>query len=177
MIIIKLPLIQLIPSNNLDKFAIWEFLKKDNYITKNYNGCILELCNCFGFRQKYNKNVKSRVVNIIKNSIEGSEIEVSSSLAPWVFSEDIASLLWFILETKYTGYIKMPSLGHMTLKEIAEITLKTLNKNNHMKEIDIDLETQYKYTHINEWIPDSISLEKSLQKTINWYNVNRWAIL
>lgn len=173
----NIPLIQIIPSNGLDKFGLWSFLKKDNYITRHYNGAILELCNCFGLRQKYNNNIKSRVVNIIKDVIEGNEVKVSSNLSPWIFSEDIGSLLWYLVETKLSGYFKMPALGHISLKEIAQITLDKLDKDNNIKEIEISLDLNYQYNNIDNWIPDSISLRKSIEKTISWYDVNRWAIL
>jgi len=176
---LQIPMMQLIPSEKLDILNLWGFLRKDNQVSEtfiNNGGLTLEIPNCFGMRQQYNKNIECRFVNVIKNIIDDNDIVASSKLVPWVFSEDVASFIWFLIEKRMSGFVQMPQLGYKSMCDMAKIAMETLGKKSNIITIPCFLDDEYSGNSIEEWIPDSISLEKSVIKTVKWFDVNRWAL-
>jgi nucleoside-diphosphate-sugar epimerase len=144
-----------------------------NTVTIN-NGTILELPNCFGWRQKTNFGFAKVLKNLIINNVA----EMNDIKLPWAYAEDVASYLWYIVEKQEYGKIlKMPILGKMSIKDMVWLSISTLDIKN-VKFVDSEISwSPYvnEYVNVNtKWVPDSSSVEDSLQKTVRWYSVNKW---
>lgn len=146
-----------------------------NTVIKN-NGTILELPNCFGWRQKSN----SGFAKILKNIILNKTAEINDVKLPWVYAEDVASYLWYIIEKQEYGKIlKIPFLGQMSIKDMVCLSLRILEMGD-VKFVDSEIPwspyvKEYSYNN-TKWVPDSSSIEDSLQKTVRWYSVNKWIL-
>ena len=138
------------------------------------NGPMLILPNCFGFRQRSTVGL-AKVINDIINSNE--PIITSTKKLPWVFAEDVASFIWYIIEKNITETVKMPPLGFMDTKTMVEMIFRILNKNTKIKVIPyVGGNEVYPIKPFQDWVPDSLSLENSIEKTTNWFKTNKWAL-
>ena len=165
------PIIQLLPAKETDNYGIWNCIK--NIALSNENNLCIEFPNCFGRRQKntegfgflYNKYK-------IENNINGSTKKL-----PWVFSEDVASFVWFAIEKNIKGYLRMPTLGYLSISDIEKSMSDYMPvPKNFYKYLWEGLCTNYEFDNIVEWKPDSENIEKRLNDVINWYDANGWAI-
>lgn len=155
-------------------------------LTFKNNGVVLELPNCFGIRQK----TSSGLAKVIKESIQffsepGSYIptvNVSSLPGPWAYAEDIASFIWFIMEQDFFGkkgkVMRIPCVGKFSTEDVVKVAIEVLQK-----EIDYfniapwsSFIKEYGKEHSSTWKPDSQDLKGKLQKTISWYNANKWIL-
>ncbi len=173
--LVTIPVIQLVPTRHTDYYGAWECLKNGSGFSKsflNFNNTILEIPETFGIRQKWG------ISHLVTKLLTDRKVDVYDYSQPWVHAEDLASLIWFLIETKLTGYIKMPELDNKSEKDIALIAGKILDKKPEItiREPWDDLIIDYKSDDIKGWVPDSTSIEDALTKTVNWYNVNRWAL-
>jgi dTDP-D-glucose 4,6-dehydratase len=170
-----IPVIQLINSSDADPFGIWESTKK---IIINNGGTALELPNVFGRRQ----NITDGVAKVVNDIISTNKIYIIDSKLPWVFVEDVASLIWFIIETNLKGHVQMPSLGFETIENIGKMVGNIFNKSPEIisvKREDLwdSVCVNYSAKNIDRWIPDSASLSSSIDKTIKWFMSNKWALM
>ncbi len=98
--------------------------------------------------------------------------KLSTKLYPWVYAEDVASKIWYLIENKNINYTSIPALGNVSDQEMARLIDLNLEK---------DLFENYFVPQISpeqsndDWQPDS-TFEDSLQKTIKWYKINQWAL-
>lgn len=155
-------------------------------ILKVFNENILKLPNIFGFRQNIHNGLLSKLIYNIK---QHGQANIRDANLPWAYVEDVASLIWFIIENRISSEIGMPVLGHMNEKSICDIIIE---------EFDLDFKIMYEkyddnldfpyvsfsnpivsyrdYT-VKGWKPDSMSLEEQMRKTIKWYYVNKnWVL-
>jgi len=175
----KLPIIQIISSYHLDTYGIWDFLRSNRLRVKTIlqNNLIIEIPNCFGTRQRCNLNYSSGFLPIYLKKMMLKEILcVSSKQAPWINADDLASFIWFAIENKLNGFIKMPETGKISIKEMLLKASKIYNLEVNIKDTDnYSIDYIYKGDNIKEWIPD-MSINDSLNNTINWYKANNWAL-
>jgi len=163
----NIPVIQLIPNLNCDESGMWKYVKN---ITNNL--CI-EFPNCFGRRQKTTQGI-----GYLIKEINSGLVSVSDKQIPWVYVEDVASLIWFCMEKEIKGLIKMPELGFISTRQIAEYIKQ---RNNLNFEITIDNEYwdgicfNYKSELINGWQPELEDLIERIEETVRWYDANKWA--
>jgi nucleoside-diphosphate-sugar epimerase len=172
-----LPIIAILPvapSNDLNLFCspIKSILIKNGHTA-------IEMPNKFGMRQRPSLlGLGSNVAWIIKNYIFEKRAYVSDVKLPWVYAEDVASFMWYVIENMRPEVIKMPPLGFMSEKEIAE-KIESLYKKNYLisvnKEHSKALVVNYEWDETN-WVPDSKDLDSVLEKTIRWFDANRWAL-
>lgn len=138
----------------------------------------LELPNRFGMRQKPSTfGLGGNVAFIIKQYLFDKAVCVGESSGPWVYAEDVASLLWYIIENKKTGLVQMPPLGFTSEQYIAD-KIEALYKKGYpifSQQNSQHLVTDYKWSEIEGWQPDSEDLDSVLEKTIRWFDANRWA--
>jgi nucleoside-diphosphate-sugar epimerase len=135
-------------------------------------------------RQKSNFGFAKVLKEVVKYTYEEClyhiEVEVSNEAAPWVYAEDVASFIWYLIEQKDFGkngrIVRIPHLGITSVKLMAEVAQKILGKH-----IDYEIVEPWKQFVLNyecdvktNWIPDSKNMEESLKKTINWYIANQW---
>jgi dTDP-D-glucose 4,6-dehydratase len=175
-----IPVIQL---TNPEKYN--NSFKNICYFTFKNNGVILEVPNCFGIRQKTNFGF----AKIIKDSINQSEmktlitkVKASSKSGKWVYAEDIASFIWFIMEQDFFGkeskVMRVPNVGWFSTEDMVKVVEEVLNKKINYENVEpwknfiYDYEQEYNC----EWKPDTYDFNGNLRKTIGWYLVNRWSL-
>jgi len=167
----KIPMIQLsLPDGT--KYS--SFYRLNNHMVSK-NGLVIELPNCFGWRQK----TQYGFAKIIKNVITNNFTEVNPIQMPWVFGEDVASFIWFAIESNLKGTVKMPVLGRASIEQMKDIIIQELG----IKEIII-LPTFYVWDNQivdfkgdkTKWVPDSSNLDEAFRKTIRWYIANQWML-
>lgn len=172
----KAPLIQICSCTDpsIDFNGFWNFISK---MIENSGDTVIEIPNVFGYRQRLEPY---SVVPWIHNELlKQKSVSVSEEKFPWVFAEDIASLLWFVIEKKIKGHIKMPVLGYISGFEIADL-IKNIYKLDFNIDVCDNLEQSYMVTKYEEgvlkgWNADSKDIRSSLEKTIKWFDANRWA--
>jgi hypothetical protein len=171
----NIPIIYISPTieeNDHNKFynMIKEMLKDNNII--------LEAPNRFGMRQKANMhyNLGGNISLLIHDT--NKIVSVTSDRVPWIYAEDLSSLIWYLIENPIIGVTQMPPLGLISEREIVEIIIDMYAIKCSIREVkNPNIFSMYKYNKsIQNWRPDSTSLVDSLKKTIRWYNVNRWAL-
>lgn len=173
---LQIPVIQLCGciEKSYDTLGFWNFI--NNLIITSGNTSI-ELPNVFGIRQRLEWMLG--VPWIQYNMLKENRIFVRDVKVPWAYAEDVASLLWFIIEMMVTGHIKMPALGMLSEKDIAEKIKMVYNSSCEIlvAKDGPGLVTKYEYERIRYWSPDSEDIDSLLVKTINWFEVNKnWAL-
>lgn len=173
-----IPTIQLIPCVwERDKSGWWN---SAGMMINNSGGKVLELPNCFGRWQK----PTSGAAKIMKKVLDGKEAEVSNRRAPWTFSEDICSLIWFVVEKTLEkqdlpSHLKCPVTGMMNDLQIAEVTKEVfgldtkLSISNH----NVDLCYGFDGSVVPGWRSEGIEVLDALKKTVGWYRKNQWALV
>jgi hypothetical protein len=168
----NLPLIVVSPAKIKDDL----FVSIKNIISEN-NHTLVELPNRFGMRQR-STGPGGNVARLIKNYLFDKNVVISDVSVPWVYAEDVAAFLWNTIENQYKGLVSMPPLGIMSEKDIAK-KIESLYKIGYDIIVDNSLENrlvkEYKYQDFKEWDPDSKNIEEVLEKTIKWFDANRWA--
>jgi hypothetical protein len=135
----------------------------------------IEVPNKFGMRQKIN-NIGGNLAFIMYQFLFQNYVNISDKVIPWVYSEDIASLIWFIIEKQKFGYISMPPLGFFSEGYILNKIEKFFNKKHKINFIENkNLIKEYSYQIIEDWNPNYLNIDIVLEKTIKWFNINRWA--
>jgi dTDP-D-glucose 4,6-dehydratase len=169
------PMIQIIPSKDLDFLGTWEMFRSNDGGTFAEENVLLEIPSCFGMRQHCRDT--ENIAYIIKNIMEDKTALVSDHIVPWVYAEDVASLIWFLIENDLNGYYRIPELGISSEIGMAKIISNVLNKDLNIEvKKDASSGLEFKSDKIEGWIPDSPSLKVALEKTVGWYNVNKWAL-
>lgn len=132
----------------------------------------IEIPNVFGPRQRPH----CHLYTLLNDSLFNGCMYAQDQNQPWVFIEDLASFIWYIIETKKSGHIRMPVLGWTSEFQIANYINKLYNnrfevyKNQDDKQRIIEHGKPSK----TDWVADSVNLMESLEKTIRWYDANRW---
>jgi len=176
----KIPTIQLGQDPYVDRFGY-------NHMAAQFvlqNDTMLILPNCFGLRQKPVAGLAQMIGGILGSKV----VFTHHQRWPWVYAEDVASLIWYIIEKEIKGEIKMPPLGFMNLETMAQIVCGELKENPKVIEVKQDV-TPFdngfwepmcywpdKGSDLEGWAPDSENLESAILKTVSWYKANSWAL-
>lgn len=173
-------IIQMSVSEDVDDHGLWASAEK---ITLSSGGSVLRIPNCFGWREKLisDNQVTISIPNVIYDIINDFNPNVTKDKVPFAYAEDIASLLWYMVENKTDGIVTMPPLGNMSYHDIAKHFIKKYEKDVVPEEVEhycnsICKKYESNTDNIPGWRPDSKSLVSSLNKTFKWYNANRWAL-
>ena len=141
------------------------------------DGIMVEVPNCFGFRQKTNFGF----AKMLKEAINDKPcLNLTSEQLPWTYAEDVSSYIWFVMEQKSFGtrgeIVSVPPLGYMSTEELSGVFEEVLGKNiiKTPGELWNPVVKNYKYKTHSGWVPDSKDFKETLRKTIQWYNVNKW---
>jgi nucleoside-diphosphate-sugar epimerase len=169
-----------------------------NITLRKQENTLISLPNCFGFRQK----TDSGLAFLIGELLAGRPIKWARSPSSWAYAEDVASLVWFVIENDITSEISMPVLGTICIGEIADILAEIFevkpvihNSSEPFEGLDafsdkdsiwIGMASAYMETtgdttgkttgKIGKWVPDSSNLRDAIIKTARWYKANRWAL-
>lgn len=162
------------PDNDPDKMCI----PIKNILVKNGHTAI-ELPNRFGMRQRpFPMNFGGNIAWLIQNYIFNKSVCVTDKLLPWVYAEDVASFVWYVIESRRSGIIRMPPLGFASEKHIAE-KIESLYQKDYLiyirEEHNNGLIVNYDSDKL-DWVPDSKDLDSVIEKTIRWFDANRWAL-
>lgn len=172
------PVIQITPYINErnDKFGIWNAIKK---ITLNTKNTIVQIPNLIGQRQ----NIKYHLPKILKEILTNNKnknLNLSNEILPYIYAEEVCSLIWYLIETgnglgqentlKYTGLFSEIDLFEK-IKNMYELKDYIIETNNN-KIDDILFENE---EFLKNWKSD-YDINIYLNKTILWYDVNKWAI-
>ena len=189
-----LPVVQLVQAQELDRLGTGSVIA--NITFRKQENTLIQLPNCFGFRQK----TDSGLAFLIGKLLTGRPFKLIHTPTSWVYAEDVASLIWFVIENGITGEIRMPELGSIWLEEISEMLAEIFEVKPVVEEKEIEepfegldpfsdkdstwtgMVTNCKGTteetnkKIGKWVPDSSNLKDAIIKTAKWYKVNKWAI-
>jgi len=177
----KIPFIMILPvspDNDPDKMCI----PIKNIIIKSGNTA-LELPNKFGMRQNVSllKSFGSNLSLFISYIYKEKVISATTNKIPWVYAEDVASLLWFLIENKRTGLVRMPPLGYISEFEIVQKINQIIKNDIKIMESNfgenLGVIKTFEFDQIGGWVPDSKDLESSLEKTIKWVVANKWSLI
>jgi nucleoside-diphosphate-sugar epimerase len=176
---LNIPTIQLAYPSSIDKLHN-ECI--NNYAIY-YGLNLLIFPNCFGLRQRSSKGISQMIKGVVGPT---KTIYTYPEKWPWVYAEDVASLIWYIIENNIRGIIQMPILGNASLQDISESILVhfseyapkivEINKTEIFKLWRPICLTYDKFKQIDNWMPDSDNLALQIDKTVRWYKANRWAI-
>jgi dTDP-D-glucose 4,6-dehydratase len=175
----RLPLIQISPIVTHGMNDIYGMYRSMENIVSNMGGTVIRLPNRFGMRQRVsvNENLGMNVAYYINCILTKKRFKVNNIRLPWVCAEDVASFLWYIIERKKRGEILyMPSLDMMSSKEIAAKIIDMYSLEPDLYDIEnIDHAALHDVCKEIGWVPDSKDMESALEKTIRWFDANRWA--
>lgn len=172
----RAPLIQICGCSDpsYDTYGFWNFISK--CVVEDGETCI-EIPNIFGYRQKLSPYFS--VPWIHHELLEHKQVFVGDEIIPWVCAEDVASFIWYVMEKDIKGHLKIPESGNLSEKNIAEHIKNMYGLSNAevvVKSSEFDhLITKYEAKNIEGWKPDSPNIYVSLEKTVKWFDVNRWA--
>lgn len=175
----NIPLVMVLPvSSDNDQDQMCVPIK--NIVVRSGN-TVVELPNRFGMRQKvrsfgsFGGNLASTMWAYLYND----GVSVSTTPVPWVYAEDVASFLWYIIENKKSGIVRMPPLGYISEREMVEKIQQTVGQKFTIHEVSTGdcagLIKKYDFDKLDGWMPDSENLDSVLEKTIRWFEANRWA--
>lgn len=176
---IKIPLIMVLPvtpDNDQDQMCV----PIKNIVMRSGN-TVVELPNRFGMRQKPQtlSAFGGNLAYMMWAYLHNDGVSVSNIDVPWVYAEDVASFLWYIIENRRTGSVRMPPLGYMSEKAMVEKIKEVTGREFEIKESSVAGNIGGLIKHYDsdklDWVPDSKSLNSVLEKTIRWFEANRWA--
>jgi len=188
----NVPIIQLVQTLELDRLGTGSVIA--NITLRKQANTLISLPCCFGFRQK----IDSGLAFLIGEMMAGRPVISTTTMTSWAYAEDIASMIWFIIENRIVDEIRMPNLGSICfddligiLTEILEVKPKIddrcaqifcgLDGFSDKDSVWCAMMTECKMTteetnKINKWVPDSTSLKDAIIKTVKWYKANKWAL-
>jgi hypothetical protein len=154
--------------NNIKRFNLpFLLITHDEEIIKQHKN-VLNYPNVFGNRENEDGIVFSIVRDVLNNDVCYS----GNVPIPFVYAEDLASLIWYIIDNKINKLINVPVLGYSTIDNICEkvsiICGENYNSGKPFNGIHNYVGDKIK------WMPDSKNIEEVLISTIEWYNKNRW---
>jgi hypothetical protein len=151
-------IIRLVPDKNVEDMGTREMWNYVESMILEAKGTILQLPVCFGRRGNGHFEDELRTI-ILGQSQEGRN--PNNNKRRYAFAEDVASMLWFLMENQQLGkIIHMPALGYTS-------------------PLDMLLESSNNFTGMEEstvlgWAPDSKDMREAIDKTIKWYTMNKW---
>jgi len=151
--------------------AGWDFVEA---LAVSGGGLALLLPKCFGIRDRH-----GQLAEMIRAmlSTEKEEILFSDKTEEWAYAEDVASMIWFLIEKGAKGSFIMPSLGKASPEQMARIVDEVLNLNIYpLKRKCVKEDLYIEGISFKEWHPDSSDMKQSLIKTIKWFYMNKWAL-
>lgn len=172
------PVIQVTPyiNEHNDKLGVWNSIKK---ITLNSKNTIVQIPNLIGQRQ----NTKYQLPKILKEIFTNNKnknLKLSDAKIPYIYAEEVCSLIWYLIETgnglgqenilNYTGIMSEVDLFEK-IKNMYELKDYIIELNND-KNNDIMFNNEI---FLENWKSD-YNINIYLNKTILWYDVNKWAI-
>jgi nucleoside-diphosphate-sugar epimerase len=175
--LMHIPVIQVGPpvDTDYDNMGLFKAVKNIIVNSRLSQNTYIEIPNVFGPRQRPACHLYTLLEDMLYNG--SGYMYAQEELQSWVYVEDVASFIWYVIEEKKTGHIRMPALGQMSELEIANIINDMYGGKYKISKNQPDSFrlVEYGKPSKTKWVPDSESLKESLVKTIRWYDANRWA--
>lgn len=137
------------------------------------NTTFIRLPNVFGRREKCKNAALMPMIKTPEHFLKLGDQKI-----PWVYAEDVASYIWYLIENKIYGMVNMPILGKISYFEIGNL-IKDIFDLSHTIKIEKDFKKLYlcsSYKSIqSNWKSDHVDLKSILNKTIIWYKSNKWS--
>lgn len=161
-------IIQLTPNVDVADFwerAVWDLI--DSMVLR-AGGTILRLPRCFGRR---GHGLFEQALQTVLSGQVPDGWKPSEEKHWFAYAEDVASMLWFIMEHPgIDTIVKMPALGYASMTDMLGVSEHI--HGFHVKRCDGMGEMES--TTIKGWVPDSSSMEEAVCKTAKWYSMNKW---
>lgn len=154
--------------------ACWDFI---GALAVCRSGIELSLPRCFGMRDQHGQVVG--MLRVLLNHPDSSPgPEFSGAKEEWAYAEDVASMIWFLIETGAEGSHIMPGLGCASPFQMARVIDEALElsmypSSEHCSEQSLHMDNT---VYPEGWKPDSNSMKQALIKTAKWFHMNRWAL-
>jgi len=151
--------IRLVPDvsiTDMGNRAMWTYVES---MVLDSKGTVLRLPTCFGRRGNgLFENELRRTIFLEQSPEIGSP---NSNRRNYAYAEDVASMLWFLMENRQPGKIvQMPALCYTSPLDMLTNSLEGF--------------TGVQESTIPGWIPDSKDMREAVDKTIKWYTINKW---
>ena len=97
----------------------------------------------------------------------------------YAYAEDVASMLWFIMENpdvhapmdpSVPNMVRMPAIGYASPAEMVAMAHPILGWGGHNR---LSAQSQEE-PMLPNWVPDSKDMADAVLKTAQWYKMNRW---
>lgn len=148
-------IIRLVPDKNIEDMGTREMWNYVESMTLESKGTVLQLPVCFGRRG--NGQFEEELRTII---LEQTHKDRSPNKRRYAFAEDVASMLWFLMENQQPGkVIRMPALCYTSPLDMLE---------------SLDNFTGMEESTVPGWVPDSKDMKEAIDKTVKWYTMNKW---
>jgi nucleoside-diphosphate-sugar epimerase len=161
-------IIQVVPDADAIDFwerAAWNLV--DSMILR-AGGMILRLPLCFG-RRGHGPFEQALQTVLSGNIPEGWQPDDKKRW--FAYAEDVASMLWFIMEHPQSGNIvRMPAIGYASAADMLGMCVGSHGWRAQVSEGTMGME----HTTVKGWLPDSASMEEAVVKTAEWYSMNKW---
>lgn len=89
----------------------------------------------------------------------------------YAHADDVASMLWFLMESGRSGIVKMPALGLATMADMVGMAQNVLGAGNTIRYTG-----KMEESDVPGWLPDSKGLEEAVVGTTKWYMMNTWIL-
>ena len=148
-------------------------------IVELWNGIVLRLPDCLGMRDR--NGVMANVMKYIldpgsrlRKRRTNEDMKESNRARPWVYAEDVASMLWYIIENvDKPAVVEMPPLATASESDIIQLASDAVLEHGYDGLCDPKDNPDPSW---GEWHPDSASFKEAVYKTAKWYNKNRWIL-
>lgn len=154
--------IRLVPDEDILDMGAREMWRYVESMVVEANGTVLRLPVCFGRRGN------GRFEELLGKFVPGqmtyepcdSGANPDRQKRRYAYAEDVSSMLWFIMERRNRGVVRMPALAVTSPIDMLETP----------SEGYLGMEDPM----MPGWLPDSQNMEEAVAKTIKWYTMNKW---
>lgn len=165
--------IRLAPDFDVDDMGsrpMWSYVES---MVRDAGGTILRLPSCFGRRGNGLLEQAFKAILLGKDGWEpGREVR------RYAYAEDVASMLWFIMENPDAcsqdapGVVEMPSLGYASQADLVQMSHPILGWGPESPTRGD--ERCRPGSGLPGWMPDSRNMLDAVLKTAKWYSMNKW---
>jgi nucleoside-diphosphate-sugar epimerase len=150
---------------------MWSYVES---MVSEVGGTTLRLPNCFGRRGQGIFEQALRKI-LLGQAVDGWKPDAEKRR--YAYAEDVASMLWFIIESRdlpqasMLDIVKMPALGYASVAEMVEMAYPVLGWESDNVAI---VEQHMEKCALPGWIPDSKDMTDAVLRTAKWYAMNKW---
>lgn len=160
-------IIQLVPNVGALEYqhrAVWNNVES---MILGAGGTILRLPRCFGRRGHGSFEMALQKI-VLGQHKDGWEPDRTRHW--YAYAEDVASMIWFLIENPDHRIARMPALGY-----VSPFDMVAMSSCVHGWQCIIsDGMLGKEESTVHGWMPDSKDIEEAVCKTVQWYMMNKW---